>query len=91
MSKRSALVIAVTLATLASACGLVPFFATLTMGTDITFDMSGAKAVAASSPESRSLPGARGTGARATSEDAALIKILEDGSTLPLVESSHGY
>lgn len=91
MSKRSALIIGVALATLVGACGLVPFFATLTMGTDIKFDMSGAKAVAASSSDNRSLTGARAAGAKATSEDAALIKILEDGSTLPLVESSHGY
>ncbi len=88
MSKRSALIIGVALATLVGACGLVPFFATLTMGTDIKFDMSGAKAVAASSSDNRSLTGARSAGAKATSEDAALIKILEDGSTLPLIETS---
>lgn len=67
-------------------CGFMPFLAKLTMGTEFKFDMAGAKAIAAGGTGARSLaPGARDSASRAIT-DSALVKVMENGTTLPLAD-----
>jgi len=73
---------------LLSSCGLLPFFANTfgpnSLANSIQFDVEGATAIAGTNSTPRTLEsistGARAALSRATDADAALVKIMEDGS-----------
>lgn len=77
---------------LLTSCGFVPFLAKLTSGsgTEFKFNMDGAKAIAAgaSTTTTRALSGS----ARATTTTSPLVKVMEDGVSVPLVDMGNvGY
>lgn len=68
-----------------SSCGVLPFMAKLTMGTDFKFDMKGARAIAmGGGATGRSAADA--SVARAAADSSALVKVLENGVVQPLVD-----
>ena len=68
-------------------CAFGPFMADMLTpaGAVLKVDSNGAKAVAGTGSTSRS--GSRGIGSKAIEEDAALVKILEDGTITSLIDT----
>jgi hypothetical protein len=86
--------IIITIALLITGCGLIPFIVgVLGNSADISFDISGAAAIAGSSGEARSLAAKSGDSqARLLdSEEAALVKIMSDGTIESALEVDGGY